>query len=221
MVLIFDYDGTLHNTVGLYGKAFRKGYAWLVEKGYAEDRYYSDEEMSKWLGYNPVDMWSRFMPGLPEETRRHVSEMVGQGMAEGIENGEAVLFPHVTEVMEELKREGHKLVILSNCRKSYMEAHKKAFGLEKWFDDFFPAQAYNYIPKEDIFPFIAKKWPSDKYVMVGDRASDIKVGTANGIPSVGCAYGFGEPEELSDCTYVIDDIRDLPAVVKLIEMLDK
>ena len=48
MTLIFDYDGTLHNTAHLYGCAFRKSYQQLVKNGYAEKRYYSDKEMSKY-----------------------------------------------------------------------------------------------------------------------------------------------------------------------------
>ena len=217
MVLVFDYDGTLHNTAGLYGKAFRRGYAWLVKEGYAEDVYRSDEEMSKYLGMNPIDMWQTFMPDLPEDVRAHASAMVGAGMAEGVEKGDAVFFDHVTEVLEKLKEEGHILCILSNCRNTYMAAHRKYMHLDNWFDGFFPAEEYGYIPKEDIFKEIMKRYPGEKYVMIGDRDSDIKAGTENGIVTVGCAYGFGDREELGDATYMIDDIRELPALVERIK----
>ena len=43
MVLIFDYDGTLHNTKHIYGCAFRSAYDMLVKEGYAEERVYTDE----------------------------------------------------------------------------------------------------------------------------------------------------------------------------------
>ena len=217
MVLIFDYDGTLHNTSRLYGKAFRKGYQWMVDGGYAEDVYHSDEEMSKWLGFNPIDMWDSFAPGLDPDVRRTVSDMVGRNMVDGVLGGEAELFEHVPEVLEELRRKGHKTVILSNCRETYMEAHRKAFGLEKWFDGFYPAQKYGYIPKEEIFKSIEKDFPGENFTVIGDRASDIRAGTANGVPTVGCAYGFGEPEELEDCDYVISDITELPDVIDKIE----
>lgn len=217
MVLVFDYDGTLHNTAGLYGKAFRKGYKWLVDGGYAEDVYRSDEEMSKYLGMNPLDMWKAFMPDLPEDVRAHASAMVGEGMSYGVEHGDAVLFDHVPEVLQELKDEGHMLAILSNCRNSYMAAHRKAFRLEQWFDGFFPAQEYDYIPKEDIFKVIMKRYPGEKYVMIGDRASDIKAGTENGITTIGCSYGFADPGELDDASYIISDITELPELVRKIQ----
>ena len=30
--IIFDYDGTIHNTLGIYEPAFREAYQWLAEQ---------------------------------------------------------------------------------------------------------------------------------------------------------------------------------------------
>lgn len=35
--LIFDYDGTIHNTIVIYESAFRQCYDWLVREGYAKN----------------------------------------------------------------------------------------------------------------------------------------------------------------------------------------
>ena len=80
MTLIFDWDGTLHNTLHLYGKAFRIAYRELVESGYAPPKYYSDEEMSQYLGMNAPDMWNAFMPELPQEVKKAASDQVGREM---------------------------------------------------------------------------------------------------------------------------------------------
>ena len=39
MVLVFDYDGTIHDTKRLYGSTFRNAYDDLVKAGYAAEQY--------------------------------------------------------------------------------------------------------------------------------------------------------------------------------------
>ena len=36
--VIFDYDGTLHESIRIYAPAFHKAYEYLVEKGHAPQR---------------------------------------------------------------------------------------------------------------------------------------------------------------------------------------
>lgn len=210
MTLIFDYDGTLHNTAHLYGCAFRKAYAMLVEEGYAVERDYRDEDVSHYLGVSAPDMWHQFMPQLPEPLMKRASAMIGQEMIDGVLSGQAILYDGIPETLDTLKAMNYRLVILSNCRHAYMEAHRKALGLDRWFTDYFCAEDYGFIPKEDIFPILRQRCPDDSYLMIGDRSSDFRVGTINGLPTIGCAYGFGTEEELAVCDFVIQTPPELP-----------
>ena len=216
MTLIFDYDGTLHNTAHLYGCAFRKSYQQLVKNGYAEKRYYSDKEMSKYLGMTPGDMWSSFMPQLPKEITEEVSLSIGKEMIEMISDGAAQLYDGIEESLSELRRSGYKMVILSNCKNDYLKAHRKHFDLDRWFDGYYCAEKYNYIPKEKIFSYIKNDFDDEQYVLIGDRESDFKVGLDNNIPVIGCSYGFGTKSELSVCDLIIDSPHELPKCIKLI-----
>lgn len=65
----FDYDGTLHNSIKIYGPAFRKTYTYLVEQGFVDQRDWSDREISYWLGFNPQEMWKTLMPSLEGSIR--------------------------------------------------------------------------------------------------------------------------------------------------------
>lgn len=67
--LIFDYDGTLHNTIVIYESAFRQCYDWLVKEGYAPVQKISTERISGWLGMNSREMWESFLPELPSEIK--------------------------------------------------------------------------------------------------------------------------------------------------------
>lgn len=214
MVLVFDYDGTLHNTAHLYGAAFRKAYETLVKDGYAPEHYYSDEYMARYLGLAPPVMWRTFMPELPAEIQKRTSLLVRQGMITGIEEGNASLYPGVTGVLDGLKAEGYKMVILSNCYNAYSEAHRRHFKLDRWFDDFYRSEEYGFIPKEEIFEHILLDHPDDAYIIIGDRDSDFRVGKEHGIPVIGCAYGFGTEEELKMCDAVAESPEDLPALIR-------
>lgn len=213
MTLVFDYDGTLHNTKHLYGCAFRKAYEMLVSEGYAEPRYYSDDEVSKYLGVSAPDMWKDFMPQLPDEVWQRASMVIGGEMIDGVLGGNALLYDGIPEALDALKARGCRLLMLSNCRHSYMEAHRSAVGLDRWFTDYFCAEDYNFIPKEDIFPILREKYPDTSYIMIGDRDSDFRVGTANALPIIGCSYGFGTPSELQVCTLTVASPSELPDAV--------
>ncbi len=210
--LIFDWDGTLHNTKALYGRAFRDAYAWLVAEGYAPAWVYTDDEVSHFLGMNAPDMWHSFMPQLPEAVWQEGSARIGQGMLDQIAAGSARLFPHAEEVLTALKGEGYHLVFLSNCKRAYMQAHCRAFGLERYFEGFYCCEDYAFAPKTEIFPHIAARFPGD-YCVIGDRTSDLDVGNVWGFPSIACAYGYGTPEEWQQATLVAQSVAELPRLV--------
>ena len=44
-----------------------------------------------------------------------------------------------------LKNRGYHLVILSNCKASYREAHWEEFGMERWFDRFYDCESYGFL----------------------------------------------------------------------------
>ncbi len=216
MTIIFDFDGTLHNTEKLYACAFRKAYRMLVTEGYAQERTFSDKEISQWLGVNAPDMWHSFMPDLPEKMMHKASMMIGGEMIFGVQNGQAVLYDGIREMLSQLRQKGCRLLILSNCRHAYMDAHRKALGLDRWFDGYFCAEDYGFIPKEDIFPILKEQFPDDVYIMVGDRASDIRVGLKNHIQTIGCLYGFAAEHELDAADVRIGSPADLwQAVLRL------
>ena len=77
-------------------------------------------------------------------------------------------------------------------------------------------ERFGYIPKENIFQFIQRDFPDEKYIVIGDRESDFRVGTANGLKTVGCAYGFGNERELSICNKVIYSPKELLGIIKML-----
>ena len=214
MTIVFDYDGTLHDTKRLYGCAFRKAYDMLVSEGYAPERFYSDRDVSKYLGVSAPDMWKSFMPELPQDIVHRASMTIGNEMTDGILNGRAKLYDGIPEMLDVLKSKGHRLMILSNCRHAYMEAHRSALGLDRWFSDYFCGEDYGFIPKEEIFRVLTERHPDNRFIMVGDRYSDIKAGTANGVFTIGCAYGFGSPDELADSDVVVNSPMEILSCVE-------
>ena len=69
-LLIFDYDGTIHETMRIYEPAFRSTFAWLVENGWAKEREIPAGQVAGWLGMNSREMWQSFLPELPEPVQR-------------------------------------------------------------------------------------------------------------------------------------------------------
>ena len=65
--IIFDYDGTIHQTLGIYEPAFRETYQWLTEQKVAEEQKIASSRIAGWLGLNSKEMWDTFMPELDQK----------------------------------------------------------------------------------------------------------------------------------------------------------
>lgn len=214
--LIFDYDGTIHNSMMTYAPAFRDTMKWLSDNGFIEEKEYADSEISCWLGFNSTDMWNAFQPGLDRDVKEKVRKMLGENMAQRVENGEGALFDGVPEMFAKLKEKDCNLIFLSNCRIHYMERHKRVFGLDRFFDAFYCCEEFDFIPKYEIFNTI-KSQHEGEFIVIGDRFHDIETAVKHNLKSIGCGYGYGSAEELSVANIIVNSPSEIPdAVEKLI-----
>ncbi|MCY6960531.1 HAD family hydrolase [Clostridium brassicae] len=206
--VFFDYDGTIHNSMYIYKPALKKAYNYLIQEGVVEDRDLKDEEIKYWLGFNSIEMWKRFIPGLPEDIKTKAREIVGDEMKKSVKEQRAVLYEGALETLSYLKKRGYHLVFVSNCGQYYKDIHNEAFGLDKYFEELAYAEEYKFVPKYEYLKEVMKKYPKDM-VMVGDRYHDIKAGKNNNIYTIGCDYGFATEGELKEADLIIWDIREI------------
>lgn len=210
--IIFDYDGTLHNSAKIYIPAFKKAYAYLVERGYASHKVWRDAEISKWLGYTSQEMWDHFMGELPEYEKSRCSQIIGAEMLNLLKDGKGELYEGTCEVLKYLKEKNYRLIILSNCKRDYMNMHKTLFKLEQYFDDFYCAETFGFQPKYEIFNSIKNKYEGE-FIIVGDRVKDIEVALKHQLYAIGCAYGFAVGDELRGANSIVYSIKEVGKVI--------
>lgn len=214
--LIFDYDGTIHDTLHIYEPVMRHTYHWLAQEGYVKEEPLARERIAGWLGLNAKEMWDDFQPQLADEIKEQAAKRNGDGMVALVRAHEARWYANAEVVLDQLKKSGYPMLILSNCKISYREAHWKEFQMERWFDRFYDCESYGFAPKTQIIKEILPKYEAP-YVVIGDRVKDLDCARAVGAAFIGCLYGYGSRQELAEADVLIEDIGELPQVLDKLE----
>ena len=217
-VLVFDYDGTLHETMRVYKPGIEGAVRWLRTEHGVEVSMPSDQRIKKWLGMNTAEMWEDFMPGLSPSLKAEAGKLVGRIMLEEISAGRGRWYPGVREKLDLLRQKGYTMVVLSNCEREYADLNRKVFGMDRWFDAFYDCASYGYIAKEEIMKLVAADYGEKSgaqapgFVVIGDRGSDYAAAKSVGAPFIWCAYGYGSREEFpEDGLLVVEDpARPIP-----------
>ena len=210
--LIFDYDGTIHDTLHIYEPVMRETYRWLVQAGYVKEEPLASTRIAGWLGLNAKEMWDDFQPQLAEKLKEQAGRRNGEGMVSLVRAHEARWYANAKTTLDVLKQSGYHMLVLSNCKISYREAHWEEFQMERWFDRFYDCETYDFAPKTQIIQEIMPD-RNTPCVVIGDRSKDMDCARAIRAPFIGCLYGYGSREELSGADALIADISELPAVL--------
>ena len=216
--IIFDFDGTLHDSMFIYREALNRGYRWLMETHQAPPREFTEADMEANIGLTAQEAWARMAPDMPWSITGQAAARVGGIMDELIDNGTARLFPGVPAMLQQVKDAGHTLVFLSNCRNAYKDAVRRAFGFDAYFSAYYTSEQFGGIPKEEIFETIRQDFPGP-YAVVGDRDKDLAIALVHGLPSVGCLYGYGSREELAGATLLAEQPADIPSLIQNLELV--
>lgn len=211
--LIFDYDGTLHESLCIYAPAFRLGYSHLVSKGLAPEKEFSDTEISRWLGFSAKDMWESFMPELPMSVKDLCSGIIGNEMVRLTLTGKAKLYPGAETVLRQLTAAGHNLIFLSNCKHIYMQAHREYFKLGQYFSAFYCTEDFKFASKWKIAKSVMAEF-SGKCIVIGDRWQDIEIALHHQLLSIGCVYGYCSAGELKDATIKVISVEGILTAVE-------
>lgn len=214
MYLLFDFDGTINVSSATYYPAFEKASAYARSQGLVPSREMDVAEVGYWLGVGSGALWREYIPEADEKQRKACKKLMDEEVIRAARGGEARMFDGVADCLDRLSSEGHTLLLLSNCTRVYLETFTRAFSLERWFERLYCGEDYGWKPKSEIFDDVLCDMgyggdPADAFVVIGDRYHDFGIARKHGLRSVGCAYGYGAREELSEVTSVAENPHGL------------
>ncbi len=158
-------------------------------------------------------------PALRDRFAERFAARTAEAEVRAIAAGATVLHPGVAETLRALRRRGCRLAVFSNAGSVYFAALVRAHGLDRLCDATLcleQAVEQNLATdKTGVVRHLIERLgvPAAACAVVGDRIHDMAAGRACGAVTVGCRYGFGEPDEFAGADHVIDafpELLDLP-----------
>ena len=196
----FDFDGTLARTGEDIILAWKKT---IADMGLSCPHF--DEVFT--IGPNIEKVTYQLFENATPELVAEITERYKPNYDEsGFPNTKP--YPGIPEKLEALKDKGAKIYIVTNKRHAATQKIVKAMGWGDFFDgvwsfDSFPGIKYK---KPDLLARLLKELnidPADA-VMVGDTKGDIDAGKANGLRTIGVAWGYGSREELAEADEICE-----------------
>ena len=213
VMLVFDYDGTIQETMKIYApaildiaKRLRTIYGVQVENP-------SYARMESWLGLRNDEMWADFAPALSLDARAAAAARVGAYMRTLVREGADPWYDGARETLDELKEQGYRMMILSNSDHEYAEFNRKRFDTDKWFEKYIDCGSWDWQSKEDVLSSIIRDEPELTYVMIGDRFNDQEAAVKNDILFIACDYGYAKSGELDEADARVNSFRELPEII--------
>ena len=201
--VLFDLDGTLTRS----------------EAGITQSALYAAEKMG-FTGFTkqqfmafigpPLYVSFREVAGMDDAQARQAVEHYRERFS-AVGWAENEVYVGIIHLLRSLKKNGAKIAIATAKPQVFAERIAKRFGLAPYLDAIVgPGLDGTHAGKEEIVAR-AMALLGGVPVMVGDRRYDIEGGRANGIDTVGAAYGYGSREELerAGATHVVQSVQEL------------
>ncbi|MGI6357354.1 MAG: HAD family hydrolase [Bacillota bacterium] len=204
--VLFDLDGTLWAPHSVVLPAYRRVFDQLGLPLPDEDTLLDT------LGYQNDQIWRRLLPEADSATRERADRLMEQAEHDLLLAGHGEPFPGVRGTLAALVEAGCSLYVLSNCGAKYLHTVPECLGIDTYLQDRFCAGDFPGLSKQQILSTVLPQLQLPA-AMVGDRWHDIAAGKGNGLLTIGCRFGMGDEQELSQADHLIDQFSDLLKVL--------
>ena len=211
-IIIFDFDGTLADTRQVIVKTQQQTMRTL--------HLYvpTEQESMATIGLKLKCCFLAICPSLTDEQADECVTTYQQLFRQNKHLYPPVLFPHVRETLEELKRQGFIITIASSRSSFSLHELVNELRIEGCIDFIVGAdEVVN--PKPDAEPVLMTLQKmgchADEALVVGDMPVDILMGRHAGTRTCAVTYGNATREQLTEARadVVIDDMQELLQVV--------
>jgi len=183
-LVVFDVDGTLHDTFRWWAPCIRAGLQKFADQEGIPIAMPSDDEAEAVVGMRDAGVWGPFLPDAHKHRWQDLRSVVVPMECELIMSGTDYLFPGVRQLLPHLRRIGVRVALASNCRKTYMHAVQHGQGLVHLSDWQFCLDSPGVADKRDMLRLAKEAASAERVVMVGDREPDHEAEVALGWPFV-------------------------------------
>lgn len=184
-LVVFDVDGTLHDTFRWWAPVIRSGLRRFADQHGLAVVMPDDRTAEAVVGMKDAGVWAPFLPEAHRHRWQELRSVVLPMEVEEVSRGVDYLFPGVRPLLVHLRAIGVKVALASNCRRTYMGAMQHGQGLAALTDWQFCLDSPGVTTKTDMLRIArATAGEPPRVVMVGDREPDHEAARALGWPFV-------------------------------------
>ena len=214
-VAIFDFDGTLCDSEDAITNGIKETFQHFKKQ--APSDTHIETVMSNGVGLiDTLKMLNPQLMSIGESTLKNWVNIY----REVSKDTTRPMYDNAAEVIEQLKKEQVKIIIVSNNSEENIKKTLKENQIEKDIDlilgvsDQYPLKPHPDIFNHHVLPQYAS-FPLNDFIMVGDTATDIQFSQNVGIDSCWARYGIGHEE---DCQALGPNytVSDITAVVPIL-----
>lgn len=176
--IIFDFDGTLADTLPLCINSFTKAFEITTGK------MYTSSEITAYFGTTEEGIVKKLTPNCWEESLKFYLEIYEQNQGDYPD-----LFKGISEILDNLKSQNVKMALVPGKGKPSCDIALNFYDLNKYFD-----YVETGSPEGSIKPIcinnILKKWriSPEKVVYVGDQPTDIIDSKQAGVKAIAVSW---------------------------------
>lgn len=181
-LVVFDVDGTLHDTFRWWGPVIREGVRRFAEREGLSIEEPDDDTAAAVVGMKDAGVWAPFLPDPHKARWRELRSVVLPIEVAEVASGRDHLFPGVRALLAHLRALGVRAAIASNCHSTYLSAICDGQGLGVLSDWQFCLDSIGVETKTDMLRLAIRTARAQRPVMVGDREPDRDAAREAGVP---------------------------------------
>ena len=203
-ILLFDLDGTLWDS----SQEVADSWNVILREQLPEIKTLTKEDIMSVMGKTMEEIAQTVLAGYQGDNARQVFKNCEIYENEYLTEHGAVLFPKVRETLENLRKAGYDMAVVSNCQSGYINAFYVSMKMSNLFCDMEEWGNTGKTKAENI-RLVMERNNYSKAVYIGDTIKDERAAKDAQIPFIHAAYGFGTAEDADAVIYSIDELESV------------